>query len=136
MVFGSKSVAAIVFAAFSTVGATQPLAQDEKPPKPSKAVLDEVAALSRSVTADFKDPDSAKFRNVRGYAIAGAPANLPKVPVLCGEVNAKNSYGAYIGYEPFVVAPGIKFFGMAPEAMRTAISGFRTGKVVYIGPEK
>lgn len=40
------------------------------------------------VKRSLRDPDSAKFRNVAGS---------------CGEVNAKNAYGAMAGFEPFHV---------------------------------
>lgn len=42
---------------------------------------------------ELKDPASAEFRNV--YIAAGGS------PYLCGEFNAKNSYGAYIGFRKF-----------------------------------
>ncbi|MFD2755983.1 hypothetical protein [Comamonas terrae] len=35
----------------------------------------------------LKDPDSAQFRNQKGF---------------CGEVNAKNSFGGYIGFKRFI----------------------------------
>ena len=45
-----------------------------------------------AISASFKDPGSAQFRNdtlrLNGY--------------LCGEVNSKNSYGAYVGFKKFV----------------------------------
>lgn len=40
-----------------------------------------------SVTAVLKDPDSAEFRNQRGF---------------CGEVNSKNSFGGYVGFKRFI----------------------------------
>ncbi|WP_298146319.1 hypothetical protein [uncultured Acinetobacter sp.] len=40
----------------------------------------------------LKDPDSAKFQNMDG---------------MCGEVNSKNSFGAYTGYQRFVAAPDL-----------------------------
>lgn len=40
-----------------------------------------------AVSGILKDPDSAKFRNQRGY---------------CGEVNSKNSFGAYTGYVRYI----------------------------------
>lgn len=46
------------------------------------------------VVALLKDPDSAKFRNV-----ALKPFGDGKV--VCGEVNAKNSYGGYVGFRGF-----------------------------------
>ena len=53
-------------------------------------------AFARQVEADvrrsLKDPDSAKFEDVKAYA---------KEQVACGKVNAKNSYGGYAGAEDF-----------------------------------
>lgn len=48
-------------------------------------------AAKKAVLAKLKDPDSAQFRNIR--AADGW---------VCGEVNAKNSYGGYTGYSGFV----------------------------------
>lgn len=62
-----------------------------------------VAKAKAVVSHDFKDPESAKFRNLGIYrSKTGKPE-----PYVCGEVNAKNSYGAYVGYKRFVVADGI-----------------------------
>lgn len=41
----------------------------------------------------LKDPDSAKFKNLVYYKSAFS--------VVCGEINAKNSYGAYNGFKLF-----------------------------------
>jgi hypothetical protein len=51
-------------------------------------------ALARSL----KDPTSTQFRDV--YVAQRSAAGLP---ALCGEVNGKNSYGAYVGFQRFVV---------------------------------
>ena len=77
--------------------------------------LSEVASYSASVKADLaketpqqivekgkktiadilKDPESAQFRKVRLVQyLDGA--------VVCGEINAKNSYGGYVGFSDFV----------------------------------
>jgi hypothetical protein len=47
----------------------------------------------------LKDPTSVQFRDVyvAQRSVAGQPA-------LCGEVNGKNSYGGYVGFQRFVVA--------------------------------
>lgn len=37
----------------------------------------------------LKDPDSAQFRNQKGF---------------CGEVNSKNGFGAYTGFKKFIAA--------------------------------
>lgn len=48
-----------------------------------------------TVSRDMKDPASVQFRDVKATDAA-----------VCGEVNAKNSYGAYVGFRRFVVADG------------------------------
>lgn len=42
---------------------------------------------------DFKDPAAARYRNVT--------LSNRDVPTVCGEVNGKNSYGAYVGFKRF-----------------------------------
>lgn len=50
---------------------------------------------AKQILADgLKDPDSVKFRNVKLFRATGS---------VCGEYNAKNSYGGYVGYTPFGV---------------------------------
>ena len=58
----------------------------------------------RIARAGLKDPDSARFANVRVYRFE----SMDRVwDVTCGTVNAKNSYGGYVGEKPFWVADGI-----------------------------
>lgn len=52
-----------------------------------------VARVKAQLTRQFKDPGSAQYRNL---FISGK-----SMRVLCGEVNAKNSYGAYNGFNRF-----------------------------------
>lgn len=47
-----------------------------------------------AIKTKLKDPESAQFRNVQFYS--------GLAPVTCGEVNAKNSFGGYSGYERFI----------------------------------
>ena len=54
-------------------------------------------ALKTAFEDKLKDADSAKFKDLTQTAAEAAGAWQ-----LCGEVNAKNSYGAYNGYEPFL----------------------------------
>jgi hypothetical protein len=56
---------------------------------------DFVKAMQDLLTVDFKDPLSAQFTDL---AIAEGPNQ-----VLCGKVNAKNSYGGYVGRKSFFV---------------------------------
>lgn len=52
--------------------------------------------VKKTVAAEFRNPSSAEFRNMR----AGPDAT-------CGEVNAKNGFGAYTGYREFTHRGGI-----------------------------
>ncbi len=52
----------------------------------------------KTIKLKLKDPGSAKFRNV--YFHRGAD----NIPMTCGEVNSKNSFGGYIGFQKFVSA--------------------------------
>lgn len=55
------------------------------------------AADAMNVVADlFNDPDSVKFRNVGIYQKEEGEERY-----VCGQVNAKNLYGAYVGYKWF-----------------------------------
>lgn len=56
----------------------------------SKAAMTEIRMqrMAREfVSADLKDPQSAEFRNQKGF---------------CGEVNSKNSFGGYTGFQSFI----------------------------------
>jgi hypothetical protein len=83
-------------------------------------------AVKRSVTHDFYDPESAQFRSLDVHSSA-MPLRLRVGAVLlgqeplkylsevptpkdfrgCGEVNAKNKFGAYVGYRRFHVSSGM-----------------------------
>lgn len=54
-------------------------------------------ALRAAFEDRLKDADSAKFRSIKHKA-----TNAKGSWVICGEVNAKNSYGGYQGYEHFL----------------------------------
>ncbi len=51
--------------------------------------------MKAAVASRMKDPGSAQFRNVKTYHGSGSP-------IVCGEINAKNGYGGYGGFERFV----------------------------------
>jgi hypothetical protein len=54
-----------------------------------------IKALIAKVPYDFFDPSSAKFRNLRKAATQYPDRTI------CGQVNAKNRLGAYVGFKPF-----------------------------------
>ena len=55
------------------------------------------------LTKSFLDPEAAKYRNLEVREWVG-DKNI-KYLELCGEVNAKNSMGAYTGYKKFNANP-------------------------------
>ena len=72
----------IVCAAFV---ATAALAQDEQ-------VL--IETTKQAVAGAMKDPSSVQFQNL-------TVLNGGKTRAVCGEYNAKNSYGGYVGFKRF-----------------------------------
>lgn len=61
-----------------------------------KANIDEKFLLAKNaVKENLKDPESATFRKL--FLVKNQ-----KGEAVCGEVNAKNSYGGYVGFQPFV----------------------------------
>ena len=67
--------------------------------KDARCLAKRIVEAKGEVTHDFLDPASVQWRSL--YFSKGAyPDN---VVAICGEVNGKNSYGAYAGYRPFYV---------------------------------
>lgn len=67
-------------------------AEAEKPlPYQAKTIM----AAKTYVSNNLKDPGSAQFCNI---SVLGTH--------ICGEINAKNSYGAYTGFVPFYAEGG------------------------------
>lgn len=50
-----------------------------------------ITTAKERISRQLRDPASVQFRNVERH---------PKGAV-CGEYNAKNGYGAYVGFKPF-----------------------------------
>lgn len=61
----------------------------------------------RNISRDLRDPGSAEFRNVRTYR-----QHDPRERAVCGEVNAKNAFGGYAGFRPFVAV--VTYGGVQP----------------------
>ncbi|MHC9086261.1 hypothetical protein ACYX7E_14715 [Luteimonas sp. RIT-PG2_3] len=64
----------------------------------------QLQALRAAVTENFKDPASAQFRRLELVSGPDSPQKNPGEGIYCGEVNAKNSLGAYVGFMPFMAA--------------------------------
>lgn len=56
-------------------------------------------ALREAMEIHLKDAPSARFKNIRQQK---TEAKIPGMWDICGEVNSKNSYGGYAGFETFV----------------------------------
>jgi hypothetical protein len=62
------------------------------------------AGAKRAVTANLKDPDSARFQTIV-YAHVRCDDGSDRV-LACGRMNARNSYGGYTGYKFWLFVPG------------------------------
>lgn len=58
------------------------------------------SAAQQGLSDKLKDPESVKYQNVRAVVFDYAKEHHT---LICGRLNAKNSYGGYVGYKPFVV---------------------------------
>lgn len=81
-----RSTLTLIFAATLSVGAIGASA-----PKVNEK------ALRDSFADKLKDSDSAKFKDIHQI-----PGDVAGLWIVCGDVNAKNSYGAYAGFVPFM----------------------------------
>jgi len=61
--------------------------------QPKKA---EITILTQAIKDRIKDPESLQLRRVMARTDNG-------IISLCGEANSKNSYGGYVGCQPFFV---------------------------------
>lgn len=87
---------AVIFLALALAGFSAH--SDTKPS--SKEIAGFTRKAKALLVANFKDPNSVQYRNLFvSMSTLGMPGN--ELPFLCGEVNAKNSYGAYIGFRLF-----------------------------------
>jgi hypothetical protein len=84
-----KAIWGSVALSLAICGATDLHARELKP--------SEKRIVIAAVTQNFKDPESARFKwlPISKFAAEGQS--------YCGLVNGKNSYGAYAGYEAFIV---------------------------------
>lgn len=84
-----------IFAVLAISAATA-LAEPQAQPASNPADDPDVKAALAKATYDLKDPESARFRNLFKFVGSRGATRV------CGEINAKNSYGAYGGFQRFV----------------------------------
>lgn len=76
------------------------------PPKRNLKPAEAVEEAKRAVAAKMKDPESARFADV-AHRVSPNARGEP-TDVVCGMVNAKNSFGGYTGARPFVYMVDLK----------------------------
>lgn len=81
-----------------TIIATAALAQSRKPDPLMDGIM--IDQAEKTIAGMMKDPETVEFRNVVLKRYDPTTTALTG----CGEMNAKNSFGAYVGYGPFVVS--------------------------------
>ncbi|AJD46730.1 hypothetical protein S7S_01530 [Isoalcanivorax pacificus W11-5] len=92
-------MAMMVFCAWSASASASELG-DSASDRATYALTPEMEETARSrVGEKLRDEESARYYNLRGM---GKEADGS---VVCGEVNAKNAYGAYVGRRKFAVMP-------------------------------
>lgn len=94
-------VTVVVFVYWAT-GGTSRKSADENPGVQEVRLQRKAKEL---VTARLKDPESAQFRSQTG---------------ICGEVNAKNSFGGYTGFKRFIAKSDALVFLEGDGALRTS----------------
>lgn len=111
---GMKTIVAMIAVATVVTGCGK--SQQEVEAEQAKAVAAKLAAEKAAFDArakpyiahlkeHLKDPDSAQLKNL-SFASSAEFGDA-----LCGEVNAKNSYGGYVGFSSFAVADRPFFSG-------------------------
>lgn len=62
------------------------------------------SSMEEKVAAEMIDPSSVQFRNTY---ITKSDLELLGPAILCGELNAKNSFGGYVGFKKFYYTSGV-----------------------------
>lgn len=65
----------------------------------------EVKQAKEAVANQLRDPESAQFRNMTETRKTSLLEH--GVVTVCGEVNGKNAYGGYVGFQRFVSRPSV-----------------------------
>jgi hypothetical protein len=89
-----------------------------------------VAGAQEQVSALLKDPASAQFR-----AVAATQSNDKEGWRVCGEVNARNSYGGYTGFRKFAWLSTGEVYIKSGDQSEDQARACRTGATLYSQPE-
>lgn len=83
-----KSIGVFAFCLFAALGAV--------PTRADTATPEEIAKAQAAISRQLLDAGSAQFKIT-------AIRHVGKAVVFCGFVNAKNQFGGYTGFRPFVL---------------------------------
>ena len=82
-----------------------------------KAETAEIERYKAKAAENLKDPASAQFRALK---------LIPGNDALCGQINAKNSFGGYVGFRAFsVTSAGTVYFSPSDDVTRIQICNER-----------
>jgi len=73
--------------------------EEEAAENENKAIRYAAYRYKDIIESTLKDKDSAEYRGVF----------ITKDKVLCGQINAKNSFDGYVGYRDFIASPEVGF---------------------------
>ena len=66
--------------------------------RPATVTKQDHGFVQTGIIDDLKDPGSAQTRNLVAYDLSDGQGRI-----ICGQMNGKNSFGAYVGYQPFYI---------------------------------
>ncbi len=108
----------VVFLGFRHFGKIDETTQRAELDRESAKLENQKIEIARKVLRNFlKDPESAQFRNVEicpKYKYTGSPEKL-----IFGYVNARNSFGGYVGFREFIIDLSAQYVKIAEEANET-----------------
>lgn len=110
-------LAVVLPAAWMYIEASKTPAEKAAEQARDKRIAMEIATTGlahRKIRGLLKDPESARFSSV----VYRESAEL-KTGVVCGFVNAKNSFGGYGGEQAFVVVDGVPYLQKASNEFQT-----------------
>lgn len=81
-----------------------------------------IETAKKVVMQRLKDPDSAKFQNIR--VINSDTIDKQSSFLICGEVNAKNSMGGYTGFTNFMTMFDMENDQIKPDGVVVLINKF------------
>lgn len=89
------------------------------------------AEARRLLTPVLLDAPSARFEGVT--RAMGRSGNGTEGAVICGQVNAKNRMGAFVGFRRFVAVPSEEFAAVSPDADPQSTDDDRAQQAAFDG---